>query len=94
MAKKDIGTILKNARLKKRMSQMDLASMLRLNSPQSISDWERNYGSGIPLPTLKRLIKFYHLDVSEVFDALLDFQQMKLEEKLKAEFFGKKAAGK
>lgn len=89
MAKKDIGTILRDARIKKQMSQADLAEMLELNSPQRISDWERNYGSGVPLPTLKRLIKFYQLDTIAVFEALLEFQQLKLEEKLKLDFFGK-----
>lgn len=84
--------MLKNARQAKGLSQADVAERLGLNSPQSVSDWERNYGSGVPIPTLKKLIKIYALDPQEVFDALLDYQQNKLEVQLTREFFNKKAA--
>lgn len=84
--------MLKNARQAKGLSQADVAERLGLNSPQSVSDWERNYGSGVPVPTLKKLIKIYGLDPQEVFDALLDYQQNKLEAQLTREFFNKKVA--
>lgn len=90
MRRQDLGALLKSARLKRNLSQAEVAARLKLNSPQSISDWERNYGSGVPVKTLKKLIKLYQLDATEVFDALLDYQQMKLEERLVSEFYGKK----
>ena len=91
MAQTNIGTILREGRLAKNLSQAQVAKILKLKSPQSISDWERNYGSGIPLGTLKKLIRVYELDVIQVFDALLSFQQNKLKEKLEQQFFGKKS---
>ena len=90
MSEKNLGHILRTARLKKGLSQEDVSKYLKLNSPQSISDWERNYGSGVPLPTLKKLIKLYNLDADKIFAALLDYQQKKLEIQLKTEFYKRK----
>lgn len=84
----DLGAYLKNARVDKQLSQADVAKFLKLQSPQSISDWERGYGSLIPLKTLKKLIKLYHLDTSEVFEILLNYQLTNLEAKLTREFYG------
>ena len=88
MKKPDFGKMLKVARVKKGLSQSEVAKILRLNSSQSVSDWERNYGSGVPLPALKKLIKLYGMSKSEVFESLLDYQYAKLQESLKKEFFG------
>lgn len=88
--RKDLGKLLRNARTQKQLSQTEVAQHLKLNSPQSISDWERNYGSGIPVPSLKQLIKLYGLNSRTAYEALLDFQFSKLETSLEKEFFGKK----
>lgn len=90
MPEKNLGLILKHARNKKGLSQEDVAKHLKLNSPQSISDWERGYGSGVPLPTLKKLIKLYGLNTDKIFEALLEYQQKKLELQLKTEFYKRK----
>ncbi|MBX3040718.1 MAG: helix-turn-helix transcriptional regulator [Bdellovibrionaceae bacterium] len=87
MAKMDLGIYLKQARLKAGHSQGDVARFLGLQSAQSISDWERNYGSGIPVKSLKELIKFYGMDAGRVFDLLLDYQYQKIQRALTEEFF-------
>ncbi|MGE0631106.1 MAG: helix-turn-helix domain-containing protein [Pseudobdellovibrionaceae bacterium] len=94
MKRPDLGIYLKNARVGKGKSQADVARFLRLQSPQSISDWERNYGSLIPLKTLKKLIKLYELDPAEVFEILLDYQLRSLEAKLTEEFYGRQNKSK
>lgn len=86
----DLGQYLKAARLKLNMSQLDVAKILKLGSAQSISDWERNYGSSVPLKTLKRLCSVYRLDENEAFKHAFDFQKSKLEQKMRKEFFKKK----
>jgi len=87
MSKVDLGAYLKQARLKAGYSQGDVAEYLGLQSAQSISDWERNYGSGIPIRSLKQLVKLYRLDSRKIFDLLLDYQFQKLERSLTAEFY-------
>ena len=87
MKKTDLGTQLKEARIKKGLSQGDLAKYIGLNSPQSISDWERGYGAGIPVPTLKTLIKYLGMNKDDVYDALLDYRWKKLESELNDAFY-------
>jgi transcriptional regulator with XRE-family HTH domain len=86
----DLGQYLKNARLKLKLSQLDVAKVLKLGSAQSISDWERNYGSSVPLKTLRKLCNVYRLDENEAFKHALDFQKGKLEQKMRKEFFKNK----
>jgi transcriptional regulator with XRE-family HTH domain len=86
-APKDIGELIKQGRIKKGLTQGQVAASLKLNSAQSISDWERNYGSGVPLQALRKLIKIYNLDTESVFDALLDYQFMRLKKDLKKRFY-------
>lgn len=87
MAKKDLGTLLRDGRHNKGFSQAEVASKLKLKSPQSVSDWERNYGSGVPVPMLKTLIRLYKLDQEEVFQALVDYKKRRVEMSLKREFY-------
>lgn len=94
MKRPDLGTILKEARLKKGLSQLDVAEHLKLHSAQSVSDWERGYGSGVPLPSLKQLIKLYDLSTDLVFEALLEYQYQKLEKSLTEEFYARPARTK
>lgn len=87
MAKMDLGNFLREARMRVGFSQGDVAQFLGLNSAQSVSDWERNYGSGIPVGSLKKLVKLYKLDADQAYKLLLDFQLQKVERSLKKEFF-------
>jgi transcriptional regulator with XRE-family HTH domain len=83
----DIGSLLKDGRISKGLSQGQVASLLKLNSAQSISDWERNYGSGVPLNALRKLIKLYGLETETVFDTLLEYQFLRLKKDLKKRFY-------
>ena len=90
MLANDLGKYLKTARLKRGLSQLDVARHLKLASGQCISDWERNRGSTIPIAALKKLIPFYKLEAGRTFDILLKYQLGRLEEKITSEFYGKK----
>ena len=64
MNKKDLGTLILNARQKKGMSQEILAQKLHI-SRQSISNWENNLN--IPDPdTLKMLCKILNLNFENI----------------------------
>ncbi|MGZ3722943.1 MAG: helix-turn-helix domain-containing protein [Bdellovibrionales bacterium] len=88
MSLPDLGVYLKNARENRGLSQMQVAKVLKLKTGQSISDWERNRGSTIPVSALKKLIYLYELDVGEVFEVLLNHQLTRLEQKITEDFFG------
>ncbi|MBX3032689.1 MAG: helix-turn-helix domain-containing protein [Bdellovibrionaceae bacterium] len=89
MRKKDLGAFLQTARRKKGLSQIEVAGYLKLQSAQSISDWERNYGSGVPIQSLKQLIKLYGLKDQQVFKLLLDHEFQKLKRCLTEDFYSK-----
>jgi transcriptional regulator with XRE-family HTH domain len=89
MKKTSLGQYLKAARLKKGLSQGDVATLLRLKSAQSISDWERGYGSAIPVKALKKLIQFYGMNEDLVFKKFVVFQVERLEAKLRRVFYGR-----
>ncbi|MBX2988457.1 MAG: helix-turn-helix domain-containing protein [Bdellovibrionaceae bacterium] len=89
MRKKDLGAFLQTARRKKGLSQSEVAGYLKLQSAQSISDWERNYGSGVPIQSLKQLIKLYGLKDQQVFKLLLDHEFQKLKRCLTEDFYSK-----
>ena len=91
MKNADLGQHLKAARLKKGLSQGDVAEFLRLKSAQSVSDWERGYGSAIPVKALKKLIQFYGMNEDLVFKKFLAFQVERLESKLRRVFYGREA---
>ncbi len=82
-----LGIFLKEHRLKRNLSQGDLAQALRYDSPQYISDWER----GVSSPPLKKIVQvsqILHVRVDRIFDLLLESSKKKLEEDL-AEAFSK-----
>jgi transcriptional regulator with XRE-family HTH domain len=85
----DLGQYLKTARMKRGLSQLDVAKHLKLASGQCISDWERNRGSTIPVAALKRLILLYKMDVGQTFEFLLNYQLGRLQEKVTREFYEK-----
>lgn len=87
--KLELGPCLKACRQKNDLSQGDVAHHLRLKSAQSISDWERGYGSAIPIKALKKLISLYKMDEDVVFEKFLEFKVAKLEEKLRSLFYGR-----
>jgi transcriptional regulator with XRE-family HTH domain len=89
-----LGDYLRQSRLKLNLSQADVAKFLGVGSAQSVSDWERGYGSLIPIPYLKKLIKHYGLAEDRVYEMILDFQFAKIESKLKKEFYGKSKSKK
>ena len=82
-----LGKLLKAVRKKKSFSQAEIAGHLGLKSGQSISDWERGYGSPIPIKALKKLIHIYELKVEEVLELYLQREKEKLAVKLSKEFF-------
>ncbi|MGZ3697405.1 MAG: helix-turn-helix domain-containing protein [Bdellovibrionota bacterium] len=89
IAEGDLGTYLKLARERKRLSQGDVASALKMAQFQSISQWERNFSGSVPLPALKKLIDLYELDADEVYQVLLRYQQNRLEAKQYEKFYGR-----
>ena len=85
----DFGAFLRDARVSRDLSQADVARHLGFASAQSVSDWERNRGSAVPVQALKRLIALYRLDANEVFEELCRYQELRLREKLEEKFFGR-----
>lgn len=80
-----LGTYLKEQRLKRALSQSDLASALKYESPQYISDWER----GVSAPPLKKLFplsRILHVKADVIFQLLLKSSLQKLEDDLCSEY--------
>lgn len=82
-----LGEQIRRARRLLGLSQAELAGKLGLTSGQSVSDWERGYGSRIPIRTLKVLIEVLNLDKSVVFEMYLAQEKEKLARKIEAEFY-------
>ncbi|MCC7440933.1 MAG: helix-turn-helix transcriptional regulator [Bdellovibrionales bacterium] len=78
----DFGAYLKAARLRAGLTQADVARHLGLRSGQSISDWERNYGSSVPSPALVKLIALYRLRAGEVLENLYAYESAILRREL------------
>ncbi len=81
-----IGSFLRNAREKRGLSQGDVAQKLGLGSPQSISDWERGYGSGVPLNTLLKLIKLYRIEAVKTYEIFVEDYLLRVRQKLDRKF--------
>lgn len=81
-----LGDILKKARRTLGLSQKQVAHHLGLKSGQSISDWERLDGSGIPHQNLKKLINLYSLNPQEVIEYYINGEKGRLEDKLRKRF--------
>jgi transcriptional regulator with XRE-family HTH domain len=82
-----LGELIRRARRLMGLSQAELATKLGLTSGQSVSDWERGYGSRIPIRTLKTLIEVLSLDQKMVFEMYLHQEKEKLAKKIEAEFY-------
>lgn len=89
----DLGSYLRIARENAGLSQGDVARHLKMTQFQSISQWERNASGSVPVKTLLKLVKLYHVPVEEMYEVLLKYQSRRLEEKLESKFFGKTKKG-
>lgn len=78
-----LGSYLKAARIKKKLSAVEVAQRVELGSPLSVLSWERNQGHALPLKVLAKLIPLYGIDKETVFDLLLHYQMSRLEMKFK-----------
>lgn len=76
-----IGLFLKEKRLERGLSQVDVAEVLKVNS-QFVSNWERGL-SGPPLKTLRTLTRLYEIPEQEVLDVMLEAQEEYLRAELK-----------
>lgn len=77
----NLGEYLKYGRLRAEMSVIDVSREAGVQ-PFDVVVWERNDGSTLPLETMNKLIRLYHLDVEIVFDLILKYQLSRIEEKL------------
>jgi transcriptional regulator with XRE-family HTH domain len=73
-----LGRLLKDARINKAMTQMDLAEMLGYTSPQFVSNWERGLCSPAfeALPTLARVLS---IPKREIIEIILEETKVELE---------------
>lgn len=78
-----LGTYLKEGRIKQGLTKAEVARRLKLESPWPVYQWERDRGSALPLPVLKKLITLYDLEGQVVLDLLLQYQLARLDQKVK-----------
>ena len=73
---------LKEKRIDRGLSQLDVAKVLGYSSPQFVSNWERGLVSP-PVETIAVLIELYKIPSSEVIDYILKETKAYLEANLK-----------
>lgn len=83
--KESLGSFIKEKRLKKSLSQAELAEKLGYASPQFVSDWERGVSSP-PIKKLPEISKVLSVNINTLFDLLVDLATMQLKENLNEEF--------
>lgn len=83
--RENLGTFLKEKRLKKGYSQAGFASLLGYASPQFVSDWERGVSSP-PMKKLPEIAKELNVKVDVLFELLVDLATTQLKESLVEEF--------
>lgn len=66
------------------MSQKNFAKALGLGSGQLTSNWERGYGSPMPISALKRMIKVFDLDSEDTLEAYIHDAKERLAKKIRA----------
>lgn len=69
--KQVIGKIIRNARIKKNLTQLDLAKKLGYDSTQFVSLFERGL-SKCPTKTLGKICKMLDIDKDDVFNIIVD----------------------
>ena len=73
---------LRDARIARGLSQLQVSERLNYTGPQFISNWERGL-SPVPLPTLKQLIGLYQLNKTELIEVLLEEEKIFLSKALR-----------
>ncbi len=89
----DLGKFLQKARESKGLTQADVAQKFGFSSPQPVSDWERNKGSGVPAHVFRELTSLLGVPFDKAYGLLVAFHTQKLEAKLQKKFYeqGKKS---
>ncbi len=83
MKSHSLGTYLKSARRKKRLTAVEVAQCVGIESPLTVLAWERDHGEVLPLTVLRQLVSLYELNVERVFDLLLHYQISRIDVKFK-----------
>lgn len=83
--KENLGTFIKERRLRKGISQAELAERLGYASPQFVSDWERGVSSP-PIKKLPEISKELGVSMNTLFDLLVELATTQLKESLNEEF--------
>ncbi len=81
-----LGTMLKEKRVSKGLTQMELATELGYSSPQFVSNWERGMCSPA-LESLPFLSKILNISKKEIIDMVVEETRLELEKS----FSGKSA---
>ena len=77
-----LSSYLKEKRMERGLSQLDVAKVLGYSSPQFVSNWERGLVSP-PLETVAVLIELYKVPPNEVIEYILKETRTYLEAHLK-----------
>jgi transcriptional regulator with XRE-family HTH domain len=72
----------KEARLKRSLSQADVAKILGYSSPQLVSNWERGLCNP-PQKHLSQLLKLYKINVNDYIELVIAYEKKKLKKLLK-----------
>lgn len=76
-----LGAFLKEKRIKRNLSQSEVAQLLKYSTPQFISNWERGVSSP-PLDKINTLIDLYGLSRREIIEVILDETRDHLESQI------------
>jgi transcriptional regulator with XRE-family HTH domain len=76
---KQLGQILREGRVKSKMTQRQLAGKLGYTSPQYVSNWERGRVTP-PLYTLSEVARFTHVPKDKIKKLLLTYRGQELDE--------------
>jgi transcriptional regulator with XRE-family HTH domain len=78
----DLSRYLKEMRLKKGFTQVEIAQCLGYSSPQFVSNWERALAAP-PIHILRELVRLYSLDPNTVIEMYVQPIRKKLERELR-----------
>lgn len=84
-----LAKILREARIKKGLSQIDVSKKLGYDSSQFVSNWERSLAVP-PVKSLKKIASIYGLETDKLYDMFLKMTLEKVERDFEAEFHGRK----
>ncbi len=82
----DLGKFLQTARESRGLTQADIARKFGFTTPQPVSDWERNKGSGVPAHVFGDLVQMLGVSFDKAYVLLVEFHKKKLEQKLQKKF--------